>query len=740
MTDVGGGLVVYRTTGGIDAIDQYSRRLVDALRAHGNDVQYEPGGLGSALATSYAPDWVLLQYNPFQYGRMGVAPGMLRDALELRRRTRAPLVVMVHEAWINITDLKSGAIGLWQRIQLRSLLKLADGVMTSTEALAREIGSGAAHVPIPANITPVDLTADEARERLGLGGRIVVTLFGRRNPSRALDYAVVAIEMLRDTYGAARLAVLNLGADSPPLSLSPGIKAISPGAISAEALSTHLWASDVVLLPFADGLSTRRTTLMAALAHGKPVVGLEGSNTDEVLRQAGDALVLVPTGDRDAFARAVVDLLEQPARMRSIGERGRRLYESRFDWPLAAEQVLALMSRMTSRNGSAPQRPDRVAFVAHDVGGGGGMELQSEQLVNRLLDQGVSVDVIARTCSVTAREGLTFHRIATPKRPASVSYPAFLAAASTKLRRLRPGFVHSTGAIVLNRVDVATVHYCHRAAMNQISGTRASRKNALYRINAALDGIATRAGEWWCYRPGRVRLLCAVSDGVAAETAQQFPAMRRALRTVPNGVDADMFRPDSAARTEVRAELELGGASHLAVFVGGDWERKGLPYVVEALGSAPGWHLAIAGTGDASQIAARARAVGIEDRVHLLGPRSDPQRIFAAGDAFVLPTAYETFSLVTYEAAACGLPLLVTRVSGVEDVLIDGVNGWFIARDSADIARRLRELGRDPALAGAMSVSARASVDRYSWQAMAAGYLDVYRELTQGISLYPAGR
>jgi UDP-glucose:(heptosyl)LPS alpha-1,3-glucosyltransferase len=286
---------------------------------------------------------------------------------------------------------------------------------------------------------------------------------------------------------------------------------------------------------------------------------------------------------------------------------------------------------------------------------------------------------------------------------------------------------------VLLRADVCTVHYCHRAARTRIAaGSRASRATPLYRLNAAVAGALSRAGEAWCYRPARTGLLCAVSGGVATELRERFPVMHGAIRMVPNGVDANVFRPDAAVRREVRGELRLDDETSLALFVGGDWERKGLARAVDALAAAPGWQLAVAGAGDPAPLVARARAAGTESRLRFLGPVREIQRLYPAGDAFVLPTAYETFSLVTFEAAASGLPLLVTRVSGVEELLRDGDNGWFIAPDGADIARRLNLLRSDPVLAGRMADRARAAAAGYSWQAMADGYLAAYTELGTG--------
>jgi glycosyltransferase involved in cell wall biosynthesis len=728
------GAIVYRRTGGadaIDAIDAYSQRLASALRDAGIAARYVPDGLSPVARAEPAPPWVLLQYNPFRYGRAGFAPRLLADAFALRRRSAARLIVMVHEAWIDMADTKSSVIGLWQRAQLRSLLALVDGVITSTERLAEELGGGAVHLPVASNITPAGESRTAARRRLGVEDRLVVATFGRNNPSRALHYVEAALTALAERDGPARLAILNLGADAPPLSTPAGARVYSPGRLDEGDLSRSLAAADVMLLPFTDGISTRRGTLMAALAHGLPVVGLRGQSTDRVLVNARDALTLAAVGDRHGFTRATLELTSDTERLRRAGEAGRRLYESQFDWPVLARRVASELSEPT-RPTSAPRSPEEILFVAHDVGGTGGMERHTEQLITRLLDAGRPVTVVARTCKLEPRADLRFVRVRTPRRPFSVAYPAFFAVGSLIAARRGRALVHTTGAIVANRVDVCTVHYCHGAAYRRIGGPRASRESALYRVNSRLSAVMSLAAERWCYRPGRARVLCAVSGGVAAELVDCFPAMAGHVRTIPNGVDATRFCPDPVARGQVRAELGIDEQMPLALFVGGDWDRKGLPYAIDALAHAPGWQLAVAGPGDPAPLRARARVAGTEARLRFLGPVKDTPRLYAAGDAFLLPTAYEAFPLVALEAAASALPLLATRVNGIEDLIGDRPIGWFVARDGEDIGRRLNQLQADRELADAMAQAARDVAHGYSWQAMADAYSDLYRELTDG--------
>jgi glycosyltransferase involved in cell wall biosynthesis len=370
-----------------------------------------------------------------------------------------------------------------------------------------------------------------------------------------------------------------------------------------------------------------------------------------------------------------------------------------------------------------------VVIVAHDVGGAGGMERQLAHMITGLLDAQWSVTVIARTCALERREGLRFVRVRAPRRPAALAFPMFFLAASVLAARRGPALLHTTGAIVANRADVSSVHYCHRAAVVAVEGSRASRATPLYRLNTAIQSRLSLAAEAWCYRPERTRRLCAVSEGVADELGRHFPRAAASVRTVANGVDSALFRPDRTARPEFRARLGIDDATPLALFAGGDWERKGLRHAVDALAHAPEWHLAVAGPGDPGELSARARRAGCAKRLTFLGRVTPMPPVFAAADAFVFPTAYEAFPLVALEAAASGLPLLATRVSGVEDLLEDGRNGWFVAPDGADIARRLNELAAARDVRQRMADEARRAAAGFSWEAMTASYLDVYSEL-----------
>jgi len=81
--------------------------------------------------------------------------------------------------------------------------------------------------------------------------------------------------------------------------------------------------------------------------------------------------------------------------------------------------------------------------------------------------------------------------------------------------------------------------------------------------------------------------------------------------------------------------------------------------------------------------------------------------VYACADVFAMPSYYEAFSLATLEAAAAGLPLIVTRVNGTEDLVVDRWNGFFVERSPECVAEALDRVIEDPSLLSALSRQAR---------------------------------
>lgn len=380
-----------------------------------------------------------------------------------------------------------------------------------------------------------------------------------------------------------------------------------------------------------------------------------------------------------------------------------------------------------SRVPALAPRPCDVTIIAHDIGPVGGMERVLSELILGLHALGHEVTVIARTCELPAGSVARFHRVRGPSRPFLLAYPWFLLVVTLALWRWRRGVVQATGGIVLAPVDVVSVHYCH-----QVGPTSPSRSTPLFRLNTQLVKVVKRLAERLCFAVNRSATFVCVSEGVADEVREHYPALAEHVITIHNGVDTERFAPGarSEAALALRADLGLARERLVAAFVGGEWERKGLAPAIEALASAPEWALVIAGAGEERRYRALAESAGVGEAVRWLGVRSDVAPLYEMADAFVMPTSYETFSLVTFEAAASGVPILATAVSGISELLEDGENGFFIEPAGEDIARRLRQLAGDAQLRDALGRAARRAALRFSWRETVARHHDLYQQIS----------
>lgn len=164
---------------------------------------------------------------------------------------------------------------------------------------------------------------------------------------------------------------------------------------------------------------------------------------------------------------------------------------------------------------------------------------------------------------------------------------------------------------------------------------------------------------------------------------------------------------------------------------------KGHLDLIDAIGrlsaDLPAWSLNIVGRddGEGAAIMARAVALGVNDRVRLLGPRDDVASILAASDIAVSASHEEGFSNSVIEAMAAELPVVATAVGGSIDAVVDGVTGWLVpAREPTKLAAALAELIADPAQRARFGAAGYARVQRhFSLDACVRGYASLYAGL-----------
>ena len=357
------------------------------------------------------------------------------------------------------------------------------------------------------------------------------------------------------------------------------------------------------------------------------------------------------------------------------------------------------------------------------------MESAMAELVRRAAPDW-NFTVIACRLAPDLRPLVTWRRVRVPSRPFVLRFLAFGIIAAPKVARADHGLVHTLGAIVPTRADIASIHYCHAGAPADVRST-GSPVSRLRRANSRVTRWCSVAAERWCYRPNRLQRFAVVSPGLAHEVSHAYPGIPISL--TPNGVDIERFAPDPGVRAAVRREEGVGGEV-VILFVGGDWRRKGLAVTIAAIGrlvrnDAP-VRLWVVGQGDEARYRRLADDAGIGDRVTFFGFRSDRERFFRAADVFTLPTRYETFCIAAFEAAAAGLPLVMTDVNDVGALVRDGTGGALVDANADAVADALAVLVADPARRAVDGSAARERAAGYSWAASAASVVAVYRELS----------
>jgi glycosyltransferase involved in cell wall biosynthesis len=319
-----GGVQVHRLPGNFD---RRSRALVEI-----------------ELAKLGVPRRVLVQYVPHAYGCRAMNVGF---AWWIRSLARAGerVDVMFHEVAYPLErgqPLKHQVLGFVTRHMARCIARSAERILISTQAwgpLLRQLGVDRSMqwLPVPTNLTEVPDAAavDLVRERLG--GSAVIAHFGAYGHRMATFESALKLLAERD----AHRVILLLGRGSEEFaaalreahpSLAGQVRAT--GSLGPGQIAAHLMACDVLLQPYPDGVSCRRSSTMAGLALGVAVVTHAGPSTEAVWKES-EGVLLAESAEGLDMAAAVESLLSNPAKLQALRADGRALYDSKFTLRIA---------------------------------------------------------------------------------------------------------------------------------------------------------------------------------------------------------------------------------------------------------------------------------------------------------------------------------------------------------------------------------------------------------------------
>ncbi len=353
----------------VGGVSDYTALLSQALRDEGQPIHvWAPGSektssaesrvhrvLGNFDSASLAradelldqypsPRTLLVQWVPHGYGRRSMNIGFCRWLAKRVRHHGDLLQLMVHEPFLAFRGIRQSAAAGVHRWMVWTLLHAAERVWLSIPAWESKLRMYAPSnlrmdwLPIPSSI-PRTVTPESARavrEKVG-NPSLLLGHLGTYSPVIREMLEPAVIELLR-SHPELSFVMLGSGGSevrSALLTKSPDLsrRLLATGFLSSGELSAHLSACDLLIQPYPDGASSRRSSLMAGISHGVPVVTTSG-HLSELLWSESGAVAIAPAGDRSAFVNAAQRLIKSPEERARLSAAGSRLYQQKFDWPL----------------------------------------------------------------------------------------------------------------------------------------------------------------------------------------------------------------------------------------------------------------------------------------------------------------------------------------------------------------------------------------------------------------------
>jgi glycosyltransferase involved in cell wall biosynthesis len=310
--------------------------------------------VGRELDALPAPRRLFVQWVPHGFGYKSL--NLAFAAWVARRASKGDRVeVMVHEPWLQFAwrAPRQSAAALVHRLMMRLVLGNAQRVWVSIQAWQAMLRpyarrSSVRWLPVP-SLVPV--VTDRAAVRQihaahAAAGEVIVGHFGTFGPL-ITGLLGPTLETVLDHDRRVTVMLLGRGSDAYRESFErrrPDLagRVVAQGTTTDRALSLHFQACDLLLQPYPDGVSTRRSSTTSLLAHGCALVTTHGRLTDALWHESG-AVDLVPPTPVD-LAAAVLRLIGDEGRRASLGGAARELHERVFGVERTVDALLELGS------------------------------------------------------------------------------------------------------------------------------------------------------------------------------------------------------------------------------------------------------------------------------------------------------------------------------------------------------------------------------------------------------------
>jgi len=317
----------------------------------------------------------------------------------------------------------------------------------------------------------------------------------------------------------------------------------------------------------------------------------------------------------------------------------------------------------------------KIAVVVPKYGLVGGGERFASEITERLArNTNFEIHVFANRWVATS-DKITFHKVPIIRFPRWLRPLSFAWFASWMIRRGKFDLVHTHEWIGMG--DIFSVHAVPHAGW--IREVRKKRPSLFDRARIAIERKTIENGGSARFSP--------VSSIAIEAFRREYATLPGQWQALAPGVDVARFAtPDRiACRNDIRGRYGIGASDILLLFVGMNFEVKGLDTILEALAKAraaqPGANirLLVVGRGNEEKYRSMAQALEIADAVTFAGKQNDGLEIYyRAADVFIMLSKFDTFGMVVLEAMAAGLPVIVSPNVGAKDLVQEGINGFVL--------------------------------------------------------------
>ena len=370
-------------------------------------------------------------------------------------------------------------------------------------------------------------------------------------------------------------------------------------------------------------------------------------------------------------------------------------------------------------------RRTKIAVVVPKYGLVGGGERFASEITERLAhNTNFEIHVFANRWVATS-DKITFHKVPIIRFPRWLRPLSFAWFASWKIRRGKFDLVHTHEWVGMG--DIFSVHAVPHAGW--IREVRKKRPSLFDRARIAIERKTIKNG-------GSARFFPVSSIAIEA-FRREYATLPGLWQALAPGVDVARFAaPDRVqCRNEIRGRYGIGPSDILLLFVGMNFEVKGLDTIFAALTKAraaqpeANIRLLVVGRGNEEKYRSMAQALGIADAVTFAGKQNEGLEIYyRAADIFIMLSKFDTFGMVVLEAMAAGLPVIVSPNVGAKDLVQEGINGFVLPEhmDADAAANRIVQLSIKEQ-GDAMGSAAAKTATLHDWEKLAEKMEQLYQ-------------